>query len=351
VDAAIVVVENIVRHYRLPENQGRSISEIAIEAVDAVGTPPILAPFALIAAIIPMAFVRGLMGPYMRPIPIGASAAMLFSLLVAFIVTPWASLRLLRREGKESHGEESWTTRLYRRAMTPLLHNPWWRYGFLLLVVFLLLSAVSLIALKFVRVKMLPFDNKSEFQVIIDMPEDSTLETTAALTREIGDALRTVLSEVFDDQDRQYKDIILLTDGEDHESFPVEAAAEAGRRGVRLFAVGLGDDREGRRVPIGEGGRKRFLTYREQEVWSQLDAATLRRMAAATPQGRYLHVATGAVDLGDIYEKVMAGAEKRKLESESLTRYEEKFQIFIGLALLLLVLETFIGERRRERSA
>jgi len=167
----------------------------------------------------------------------------------------------------------------------------------------------------------------------------------------IGDALRTVLSEVFDDQDRQYKDIILLTDGEDHESFPVEAAAEAGRRGVRLFAVGLGDDREGRRVPIGEGGRKRFLTYREQEVWSQLDAATLRRMAAATPQGRYLHVATGAVDLGDIYEKVMAGAEKRKLESESLTRYEEKFQIFIGLALLLLVLETFIGERRRERSA
>jgi len=167
----------------------------------------------------------------------------------------------------------------------------------------------------------------------------------------IGDALRTVLSEVFDDQDRQYKDIILLTDGEDHESFPVEAAAEAGRRGVRLFAVGLGDDREGRRVPIGEGGRKRFLTYREQEVWSKLDAETLRRMAAATPQGRYLHVATGAGDLGDIYEKVMAGAEKRKLESESLTRYEEKFQIFIGLALLLLVLETFIGERRRERSA
>jgi multidrug efflux pump subunit AcrB len=192
VDDAIVVVENIVRHYHLPENQGRPISEIAAEAVDEVGNPTILATFAVIAAIIPMAFVRGLMGPYMRPIPVGASAAMMFSLLVAFIVTPWASLRMLRREKEGVHGEESWTTRLYRRAMTPLLHNPWWRYGFLMLVVLLLLAAMSLVVFKFVRVKMLPFDNKSEFQVIIDMPEDSTLENTAALTREIGDALRTV---------------------------------------------------------------------------------------------------------------------------------------------------------------
>jgi multidrug efflux pump subunit AcrB len=192
VDDAIVVVENIVRHYHLPENQGRPISEIAVEAVDEVGNPTILATFAVIAAIIPMAFVRGLMGPYMRPIPVGASAAMLFSLLVAFIVTPWASLRLLRREKEAVHGEENWTTRLYRRAMTPLLHNPWWRYGFLMVVILLLLAALSLIALKFVRVKMLPFDNKSEFQVIIDMPEDSTLENTAALTRKIGDYLRTV---------------------------------------------------------------------------------------------------------------------------------------------------------------
>jgi multidrug efflux pump subunit AcrB len=192
VDDAIVVVENIVRHYHLPENQGRPISEIATEAVDEVGNPTILATFAVIAAIIPMAFVRGLMGPYMRPIPVGASAAIMFSLLVAFIVTPWASLRMLRREKEGVHGEESWTTRLYRRAMTPLLHNPWWRYGFLMLVVLLLLAAMSLVVFKFVRVKMLPFDNKSEFQVVIDMPEDSTLENTAALTREIGDALGTV---------------------------------------------------------------------------------------------------------------------------------------------------------------
>jgi multidrug efflux pump subunit AcrB len=192
VDDAIVVVENIVRHYHLPENRGRPLLEVAVEAVDEVGNPTILATFAVIAAILPMAFVRGLMGPYMRPIPIGASAAILFSLLVAFIVTPWASLRLLRPVDGKSHERESWTTRLYRRAMTPLIRKPFWRYGFLLMVVVLLLGAMSLVAVKFVRVKMLPFDNKSEFQVIIDMPEGSTLEQTAAATREIGNAIRTV---------------------------------------------------------------------------------------------------------------------------------------------------------------
>ena len=124
VDDAIVVVENIVRHYHLPENRDRPILDVAVEAVDEVGNPTILATFAVIAAILPMAFVRGLMGPYMRPIPVGASAAMLFSLMVAFIVTPWAGLRLLKRGEKTAHAEESWSTRLYRRVMTPLIHNP-----------------------------------------------------------------------------------------------------------------------------------------------------------------------------------------------------------------------------------
>ena len=96
VDDAIVVVENMVRHFRLPENAGRPRMDVAIEAVDEVGNPTILATLTVIAAILPMAFVGGLMGPYMRPIPVGASAAMVFSLLVAFIVTPWASLRLIR---------------------------------------------------------------------------------------------------------------------------------------------------------------------------------------------------------------------------------------------------------------
>jgi multidrug efflux pump subunit AcrB len=192
VDDAIVVVENIVRHYRLPENANRPIVDIAIEAVNEVGNPTILATFTVIAAIIPMAFVRGLMGPYMRPIPVGASAAMLFSLAVAFMVTPWASLRLLKREAEAAHGQEGWTTRTYRRVMRHLIRDPHWRYGFLVLVVVLLLAALSLLAFKLVFVKMLPFDNKSEFQIIINMDEGTTLEETAAVTRELGDCIRTV---------------------------------------------------------------------------------------------------------------------------------------------------------------
>ncbi len=198
VDDAIVVVENIVRHNRMPQNQGRGMIEVALEAVDEVGNPTILATFTVIAAILPMAFVRGLMGPYMRPIPVGASAAMVFSLLVAFVVTPWASLRLLRRrpnhseEHAEGHGEENWTTRLYRRVMTPILHQPVLRWAFLFGVVALLLAAMSLLYFKAVTVKMLPFDNKSEFQVIIDMPEGTTLEQTARVAREMGAYLGTV---------------------------------------------------------------------------------------------------------------------------------------------------------------
>ncbi|MFN7947604.1 MAG: efflux RND transporter permease subunit [Blastocatellia bacterium] len=194
VDDAIVVVENMARHYRLPENRGRSIIDIAIESVDEVGNPTILATFAVIAAILPMAFVGGLMGPYMKPIPIGATAAMVFSLLVAFIVTPWASLRLLKREGGHQHDEnqEGRMTRLYRVVMGRLIRVPKWRYGFLAAVVLLLLASLALVGLKLVRVKMLPFDNKSEFQVIVDMPEGTTLEQTAAATREIGDFIRTV---------------------------------------------------------------------------------------------------------------------------------------------------------------
>ncbi|MBZ5534557.1 MAG: efflux RND transporter permease subunit [Acidobacteriia bacterium] len=191
VDDAIVIVENIVRHYRLPENVGRPIREVAIEAVDEVGNPTILATFTVIAAIVPMAFVSGLMGPYMRPIPIGASAAMVFSLLVAFVVTPWAGLRLLKRQGNHAHHQESWSTKLYRRVMSRLIHDPRRRFGFLLTVALLLLVAISLFAFKLVRVKMLPFDNKSEFQVIIDTPEGTTLEETAAVTREIGDYIAT----------------------------------------------------------------------------------------------------------------------------------------------------------------
>ena len=193
VDDAIVVVENIVRHFRLPESRGRSLSEIAVEAVDEVGNPTILATFAVIGAILPMAFVRGLMGPYMRPIPVGASAAMLFSLIVAFVVSPWAALRLLRKyaatHAPSEHEIEGWTTRLYRRMMNPLILNARPRWMFLGGVVLLLLAAVAFVPLKWVRVKMLPFDNKSEFQVIIDMPDGTPLEQTTHVAQVLGQYL------------------------------------------------------------------------------------------------------------------------------------------------------------------
>lgn len=187
VDDAIVVVENIVRHIRMPQNASRSVGDIAAEAVNEVGNPTILATLAVIAAILPMAFVSGLMGPYMRPIPIGATAAMVFSLIVAFLVTPWAAVRVLKREGSgHEHGQEDAVTRWYRRFMGGLIATPVYRLGFLVGVVVLLLASMSLVYFGAVKVKMLPFDNKSEFQVILDMPEGTSLEQTARVAKALA---------------------------------------------------------------------------------------------------------------------------------------------------------------------
>jgi multidrug efflux pump subunit AcrB len=183
VDDAIVVVENIVRHWRMSANHSRPPFDVALEAVDEVGNPTILATLAVVAAILPMAFVGGLMGPYMRPIPIGASAAMLFSLLVAFMVTPWAAVRILKPGGHRQGEREDFFTRLYRRFMGGLLHRPVLRWSFIGGVVTLLLASASLFYFGLVKVKMLPFDNKSEFQVIVDMPTGTTLEETARVTQ------------------------------------------------------------------------------------------------------------------------------------------------------------------------
>ncbi|HTP88341.1 MAG TPA: efflux RND transporter permease subunit [Bryobacteraceae bacterium] len=198
VDDAIVVVENVVRHFRLPANAGRPWSEVAVAAVNEVGNPTILATFTVIAAILPMAMVRGLMGPYMRPIPTGASSAMLFSLIVAFVVSPWAALRLLRgnRSGEgggdgEAGEKEGWSTRAYRTMMTPLIRSAKRRWLFFGGVVVLLGGSCVLVPLKIVRVKMLPFDNKSEFQVMVDMPEGTPLERTLAAEQDIASYLRT----------------------------------------------------------------------------------------------------------------------------------------------------------------
>lgn len=190
VDDAIVVVENIVRHARMKMNAGRPLHIVAVEAVDEVGNPTILATLAVIAAILPMAFVGGLMGPYMRPIPIGASAAMVFSLIVAFLVTPWAAVRLLKLSDDGSHHEtEDRFTLLYRKFMGWVLPSALHRYGFLAMVSVLLMGSMVLVYIGFVKVKMLPFDNKSEFQVIVDMPEGTALEETARVTRQLADVV------------------------------------------------------------------------------------------------------------------------------------------------------------------
>ena len=206
VDDAIVVVENIVRHIRLPGAATKSLNQIALEAVEEVGNPTILATWAVIAAILPMAFVGGLMGPYMRPIPIGSTAAMLFSIAIAFTITPWAAIRVLRRRAQceeslpeaersaltfeHDHPPGDWFTRLYHRIMEPLLDRARWRWVFLGGIVALLLVAIGFVLVGAVQVKMLPFDNKSEFQIVLNTPEGTTLEQTTRIAREMADTIR-----------------------------------------------------------------------------------------------------------------------------------------------------------------
>jgi Ca-activated chloride channel family protein len=178
---------------------------------------------------------------------------------------------------------------------------------------------------------------------------DISTESTSRGGTMIGDAVRKAVDEVFDNQSKEYKDIILITDGEDHDSLPVQAAEKAGQQGIRLIVIGLGDDNTGSRIPITTSdGRKTFLQYNGQEVWSKLDSTTLQEMAIATPGGKYLAVQPGKTfDLGDIYEELIASAQKRELESVTMMAYDEKFQIFIALAIILLVCEVIISERKR----
>ncbi len=184
------------------------------------------------------------------------------------------------------------------------------------------------------------------FKLMLDDVDTNSVSRGGTM---IGDAIRKVLDEAFDDQEKKYKDMILITDGEDHDSFPVEAAEEAGRRGVRIIAIGLGDEDQGKRIPVTDkNGRMTFLKYKGQEVWSRLDAATLRKMANKTPGGRYLNVSTGTIDLGDVYLKLIAGEEKREIESKTISLYEEKFQIFLAFAVFFLAVEMLVSERRRK---
>ena len=178
VDDAIVVVENIARHWGMRD--GRSRMQATIEAVAEVGNPTVVATLAVVAALLPMLFVSGLMGPYMAPIPVNASAAMLFSFFVAMVVAPWLMLRLAPKEGGMAHTahDEGVLGRLYRRIATPIIRSKRSAWIFLVSVGVATLLSMTLFATKSVTVKLLPFDNKSEIAVVVDLPEGASLEDT-----------------------------------------------------------------------------------------------------------------------------------------------------------------------------
>lgn len=193
VDDSIIIAENMHRHFkmkRLPFKQA------AIYAINEVGNPTILATFTVIAAILPMAFVSGMMGPYMSPMPIGASIAMLLSLFVALTVTPYLGYHLLQEKEEQAHKhaeglETNLIYKIYSKIERPFLDNSFKRRLLLAGTVVLLMGSILMFFTKSVVVKMLPFDNKNEFQVVIDMPEGSTLERTSAVTREIAQYVST----------------------------------------------------------------------------------------------------------------------------------------------------------------
>jgi len=194
VDDAIVVVENTYRHLTLKRHPHR---EASLVAVDEVGNPTILATLTVIAALLPMAFVSGLMGPYMRPIPVNASIAMFVSLLVAFVVIPWFC-QTCYRPGVRMHGageqasEQGRTYRLYQRLLAPVLSHPLLAYLVLGVIALFLVGSVFLFYTRDVVVKMLPFNNKSELQLVIDLPEGTTLEETARVTKRVTEYVRTI---------------------------------------------------------------------------------------------------------------------------------------------------------------
>ncbi len=195
VDDAIVVVENLHRHWLLG---GKPLAEAVPQAVEEVGSPTILATFTVIAALLPMAFVSGLMGPYMSPIPLNASMGMLLSLLVAFIFTPWLFLKMFAHRTPAAgahHAQDEKLEHIFRRLMQPMLRARAGRSNRVKLLVGLLAAitmSVLLVTSQQVVLKMLPFDNKSEFQVVVDLPEGSTLEQTQAVLNQVSNALLTL---------------------------------------------------------------------------------------------------------------------------------------------------------------
>ncbi len=189
VDDAIVVIENIARHWQL--DRGKSKIKAAIDAVAEVGNPTIVATLTVVAALLPMLFVSGLMGPYMSPIPANASAAMIFSFFVAVMVTPWLMVKVAGKEGADSGAHEQGEGalgRVYRKVATPILATKARSGLFLVLTVVISFGSLGLLYTKDVTVKLLPFDNKSELSVVVDLPEGASVEATDAVVQKVARA-------------------------------------------------------------------------------------------------------------------------------------------------------------------
>ena len=321
VDDAIVVVENIHRHMAMGD---KTLLEAIPPAVDEVGGPTILATFTVIAALLPMAFVTGLMGPYMSPIPINASIGMLLSLAVALIITPWASQKLLphTHDQKKNDASSEWLDRLFRKVVGPFLRGAdgkrprrWLLAGVLVAI----LLAMSLVLVQAVVMKMLPFDNKSEFQVVLDMPEGTSVEQTGRVLDEMAHYLST-LPEVTDFQVyvgtaapinfnglvRQYYlreganvgDIQVNLVGKSHRDRKSHEIATAARARLNEIGSGFGGSVKVVEVPPGPPVQSPLVAevYGPDYDGQQKIAGELRRLFAATP------------DIVDIDDSVEASA-------------------------------------------
>ncbi len=187
----------------------------------------------------------------------------------------------------------------------------------------------------------------SDYNFIQLALDDVTYATASQGGTNIGDAIRKATEEIFDKQENDFKDIILITDGDDHESFPLEAAKVAAQAGIRIFAIGIGNDKDGTPIPIiDENGRKSFLKYEGEIVKVKLNGESLREIVYATPGGRYFNVGTGTIeDFGKEYLKISQSSGKKDVETVSRLVYDQKFQIFLAIGLILLIIEVFVSER------
>lgn len=177
--------------------------------------------------------------------------------------------------------------------------------------------------------------------------EDITTQSASVGGTNLGDAIRKTAAEVFDNKVKEFKDLILISDGgELEESLPIEAAKDAANMGIRIISIGLGDKISGARIPVfDQYGKKSYLMYDSQEVWTKLDDSILRKVALSTIDGKYIPVETGAFDLGQIYNGLIASANKRELEETTTIEYNEGFQYFLSIAFALLIIELLMSER------